>query len=450
MGKGKGKAVKRAEKTAVKTAKKDAKRVARESTALTGITKPTPKGPSLKAIKKRALKEKNTNAPGPSSFPIPTGHAKPFTKSPQHAKWPALFKKSLGVTEAHIRKLDRVMQSMKSEMVEMGEQERLEWELGARGNWRRICGMMDRAREILAQEREAAKGILPAKYLRDKKGLGVAGTNFEPLGPKLAERAEALGFNNQEPEQNDTKMDSDGDSEMEDVSSLSSGSDSDSDSDLSLDSSDLDSSSDSEAENEKQEPASNDRKTSASDKEEEAVPVVESNPYFVVDTEPMPIRGLEKPSLSTLKKSKKRSQGEDGEAKKSKKAKKEKVVEENVQAEPEPTAAAQPESEPAAEAPKKSKKRSHSDADTESKKSKKHKSTTIVEVTEQEAPVSNVDFAEVQRKLQAEVDAGVAAKEAEKAAEKAKKKRRRSSGEGGEGGEGGDKSVKKVRKGKST
>ncbi|TVY89419.1 hypothetical protein LAWI1_G004832, partial [Lachnellula willkommii] len=414
----------------------------------------------------------------------------PFTKSPQHAKWPALFKKSLGVTEAHIRKLDRVMQSMKSEMVEMGEQERLEWELGSRGNWRRICGMMDRAREILAQEREAAKGILPAKYLRDKKGLGVAGTNFEPLGPKLAERAEALGFNNQEPEQNGANTDSEGDSEMEDVSSLNSDSDN---SDLSSDSSDLDSSSDSEAEKENQEPVSNGRKVSVSVEEEEttsrkkAVPVVEPNPYFVVDTEPMPLRGLEKPSLSSLKKGKKRSEDADGDAKKSKKAKKEKVVEETVQsepepkaeepavqkgekkskkrgndedgevkkskksknetvviAEPEPTAAAQSESEPAAEPPKKSKKRSHSDADTESKKTKKHKSTTVVEVTEQQAPASNVDFAEVQRKLQAEVDAGVAAKEAEKAAEKAKKKRRRSSGEGG------DESVKKVRKGKST
>lgn len=35
---------------------------------------------------------------------------------------------------------------------------------------------------------------MPAKTLKDKKGLGVAGTNFEPLGPRLDAKAEALGY----------------------------------------------------------------------------------------------------------------------------------------------------------------------------------------------------------------------------------------------------------------
>ena len=92
------------------------------------------------------------------------GRPKPFTKSPQHAKWPALFKKHLGLIESHIRALDRVMQSMKSEMGQMPEKERMEWELGERGNWRVICNMMDRAREVLAGAREAAKGIVSFQF----------------------------------------------------------------------------------------------------------------------------------------------------------------------------------------------------------------------------------------------------------------------------------------------
>lgn len=153
MGKGKGKKG-RAE------AKLDAKKTNQEP-KIPGLPKPDK---PLKKAKKVPSREKksalNTNPPGPANYPLPMGRPKPFTKSPQHAKWPALFKKHLGVIEAHIRSLDRVMQSMKSEMGQMEEKERLEWELGEKGNWRVICEMMDRAREVLAAARKAAQGIV--------------------------------------------------------------------------------------------------------------------------------------------------------------------------------------------------------------------------------------------------------------------------------------------------
>jgi hypothetical protein len=42
----------------------------------------------------------------------------------------------------------------------MDEKDRLEWELGERGNWRVICEMMDRAREVLVSAKKAARGIV--------------------------------------------------------------------------------------------------------------------------------------------------------------------------------------------------------------------------------------------------------------------------------------------------
>lgn len=153
MGKGKGKKG-RAE------AKLDAKKASQEP-KIPGLLKSDKPLQKAKKVPSREKKSAlNTNPPGPANYPLPMGRPKPFTKSPQHAKWPALFKKHLGVIEAHIRSLDRVMQSMKSEMGQMEEKERLEWELGERGNWRVICEMMDRAREVLAAARKAAQGIV--------------------------------------------------------------------------------------------------------------------------------------------------------------------------------------------------------------------------------------------------------------------------------------------------
>lgn len=152
MGKGKGKKGHAEEKAKVRAARK-----------AKAAMLPKPAKP-LKKEKIKKVKKPNTNPPGPAAFPIPMGRPKPFTKSPQHAKWPSLFKRHLGVIEAHIRNLDRVMQSMQSEMGEMAEDEKLRWELGEKGNWRVICEMMDRAREVLTSAREAAKGIV-SRYL---------------------------------------------------------------------------------------------------------------------------------------------------------------------------------------------------------------------------------------------------------------------------------------------
>jgi hypothetical protein len=150
MGRGKGKAGRKEPTLAVRKLNREPKISGTPNSApqTVGTTKPPRE-------KKSAG---NTNVPDPSAFPTPMGRTKPFTK--QHAKWPALFKKNIGVIESHIKSLDRIMQSMKADMVDMPEEERLEWELGERGNWRVICGMMDRAREVLATTREAAIGIV--------------------------------------------------------------------------------------------------------------------------------------------------------------------------------------------------------------------------------------------------------------------------------------------------
>ena len=81
-------------------------------------------------------------------------------KNALHAKWPALFKQHIGLIEFHIKRLERLMQSMKAEMDGFPEKQRLEWELGERGNWRVMCEMMDRARELYVNAKVAAKGIV--------------------------------------------------------------------------------------------------------------------------------------------------------------------------------------------------------------------------------------------------------------------------------------------------
>jgi hypothetical protein len=225
--------------------------------------------------------------------------------------------------------------------------------------------------------------------LKDKKGLGVTGTNFEPLGPKLAERAAELGYTKRGKLGRDpdaASSDSDGDTEMSD-SSLSSDDD-----DAVVEGADF-------------VPLNIGQKVprfpivddSGEDKENETTANgVEPNPYFVVDTNPAPVvlnvNGV-------VKKSKKRAKEEDGEGKKSKKAKKEKDAAPGARLEP-----AGPE----------------------------------------------VDFAALEAKLQAEVEEAEAAKTQEaQAAEssegkKSKKKRRRSSD-----GTGGVVEKKKAKKGKS-
>jgi len=155
MGKGKGKKSRKEEKALAKKAK------AKEP-KLPGVPKlPNP----AKIAKKLAAKEKKAAAVDDNppkyehgAFPTPLGRHKPFTK--QHAKWPALFKKHIGILESHIKALDRIMMSMRADIDLVPAKERLDYELGERGNWRAICEMMDRARQTLCSAKEAAKGIV--------------------------------------------------------------------------------------------------------------------------------------------------------------------------------------------------------------------------------------------------------------------------------------------------
>jgi hypothetical protein len=154
---------------------------------------------------------------------------------------------------------------------------------------------------------------LPSRSLRDKKGLGVVGTNFEPLGPKLAERAAELGYKKRgglgrDPDAVST--DSDGDTEMSGSSNSSDAGDAVAEGvdfvPLSIG---------------KKVPRFSTADNSGEDKENKvAASGVEPNPYFVVDTEPTPVVL----DGNGVMKSKKRAKEGDGEGKRAKRAKKEK------------------------------------------------------------------------------------------------------------------------------
>lgn len=223
--------------------------------------------------------------------------------------------------------------------------------------------------------------------MKDKKGLGVIGINFEPLGPKLAEKAAELGYTKRGKLGRDpdaSSSDSDSDTEMSDSSS--------NDDDAVAEGADF-----VPLNLGKKAPRPTTGEDSAEDKENSTAPNgVESNPYFVVDTNPTPVVLNDN---GTGKKSKKRAKEEDREAKKSKKAKKEKVS-----------------------------------------------------VAEEAVPINTepeVDFAAIAAKLQAEVEEFEAAKApesqgAESSEDKKSKKKRRRSSDGLEG-----KAEKKIRKRKS-
>ncbi|KAH7377500.1 hypothetical protein BKA64DRAFT_688271 [Cadophora sp. MPI-SDFR-AT-0126] len=252
---------------------------------------PKPARPEKKVKKLLSQEVKSTmeiNSQANSKCSLPIGHPSPLVKSPQHAKWPALFKKHLGVLESHVRALDRVMQNVKSEMADLPENEKLDFELGEKGNWRIICGMMDRAREALTSARTAAQGIVPSKHLQDKKGLGIIGTSFDRLEPRLDQKAVEIGYNpvgKGKLDRNPDDVDEEGDSEMMDA---------------------LDSSDDSEAEGSEHDAVAENAEfiqlsigskiprfssvtNGTKSAEEEKASAVEANPYFVVDVEPTPV-----------------------------------------------------------------------------------------------------------------------------------------------------------------
>lgn len=157
MGVGKGKKGRKEDKKATKKAAEIAK--------IPKIPKPPREPNPAKIAKKAAIRERreerkiNPIGCDPVAFPTPMGRLRPFTH--QHAKWPALMKKHIGVLESHVKNLDRIMMSMRSDFQKMPDtDEKLDYELGERGNWRAICSMMDRAREILGQAKEGAYGVV--------------------------------------------------------------------------------------------------------------------------------------------------------------------------------------------------------------------------------------------------------------------------------------------------
>lgn len=170
MGKGKGKAAKRAEKSAKKVAKNTAKRAAREAAGTLPKPRSADDGP-------RPMKKPKTRKPLPTGINVndlpelPTPAAK-ATEALKHVKWTALFKKHLGILESHVKALDRVMQSLKSFMANLEPEERELWECGEKGNWKHICGLMDRARETVVTGRMAATGLvsypLAIEFMNDK------------------------------------------------------------------------------------------------------------------------------------------------------------------------------------------------------------------------------------------------------------------------------------------
>ena len=96
-------------------------------------------------------------------FSIPKSLAEPVrARGFKPVKLPALFRKHLGLLEAHVKTLDLVKQSLQSGMEGLSEEEKREWELDENGNWRVICEMMDRARVTLSQAEMAAGNIVSA------------------------------------------------------------------------------------------------------------------------------------------------------------------------------------------------------------------------------------------------------------------------------------------------
>ncbi|KUJ10175.1 uncharacterized protein LY89DRAFT_689985 [Mollisia scopiformis] len=385
MGKGKGK----------KTRKGDLKK--NKEPKIKGLPSTRPPNPTKVANKLAAKQKREARlaelkaaiAKDPSllkPFPTPMQRTEPFMKNPNAAKWPHLFKRQLGLIEMHIDSITRIMSAMKNDGDTMSEKDKLDWELGERGNWRAICGMLDKARLVLSQTKEAAQGVLPPDRLRDKKKLGVVGTTFVPLVPQLDEKARQLGYNPKGKGSLGRSMDyldNDGDSDMSDAleSSEESGSEDDGDG----------------------------KKSKEGEKTESVPSATEPNPFFVVDTQPTPVNltalngtaNTPKDGLSNRQRKKLEKEAKAEERLAKRMAKK-------AAYEAKKAAAAAEGSTNAAEEPPK---------------------------PEPQSPA--VDFRALEAKLQAEIEDGTKAQqeheaqEAEAAEKRAKKKRRRSS-EGGE------------------
>lgn len=115
-----------------------------------------PKVPKEQRVRKAKLpKDKDPNRTDKPEVPLMNRSV--------HAKWGALFRKHLGVLEAHCKTLDRVQQAMKSEMERLSQEEKREWELNQDGPWRILCGLLDRGRDTLVSGRTMARFIVSVR-----------------------------------------------------------------------------------------------------------------------------------------------------------------------------------------------------------------------------------------------------------------------------------------------
>ncbi|TGO62868.1 hypothetical protein BOTNAR_0108g00300 [Botryotinia narcissicola] len=323
-----------------------------------------------------------------------------------HAKWGALFRKHLGLLEAHCKALDRVQQAMKSEMKNLSEEEKREWELNEEGPWRILCGLLDRGRDTLVSGRKMAQFVLPPRLMKDRKGLGVLGTSYEPLVPQLDARLAAEKNGTATTKTNESNKDS---SDSSSDSSSSSDSDSDSDSDAA----EVGGYEDEDVEMEDAPVAESKKDPSTS------APVeTESSAHFFVDTEPTPIADLNKKDKKDKKrkaddalvgrKSKREKMSEEEEKEKEKKIEEEEVnfqaMEAQLQAEVEAGMKAQEEKAQNAEEKKEKKRKRDSNVEeNEGKKEKKEKKSKKVEEEVKEAEEVEVE-PEVEQAPEPEVE----------------------------------------------
>ncbi|KAH6680622.1 hypothetical protein B0J14DRAFT_579017 [Halenospora varia] len=362
-------------KSGKRNAKTSSKRKARDKVA--GLTNAnfTPL-PAKSQKSKMASENKSSVLSGPdlvtgvplSTVNTSTPSVKIAGEALKHAKWPALLKKHMGVLESHIKALDRVLQNIMQLMEGMPEEERGKWERGEKGKFVVVAGSLDRVRDAYVCAKMVAEGVVESNHLRDKKGLGVKGCEFERLLPGILEKARAAGIRGEGLERisigrplravgelPDDEVE-DEDTEMEDVSDISVESESES-------------STTSAGEDEatsKKASLSDDESTILTRIKPNAVPEVEPNPYFVIDSNPTPVNV---PAPTSRLSKKRTASGEH--VKPVKKAKKEKAVN------PAPESEATIES---TKVSKKDKKHSSDDGSEEKPSKKAKKQKTVSEI----------------------------------------------------------------------
>lgn len=144
------------------------------------------KDPSAPQKEKKEKKPKRERVKKPPPPPMP----KPLLKSQQHAKWPAMFKRHLGMIETHIKLLDRMMTSMKADIDKLEPELRRQWLTGETGNWTVMVGLMKRARQTLVDARTAGSGIVCPLMFAKQRYLGC---NNDILTIEIATTREAEG-----------------------------------------------------------------------------------------------------------------------------------------------------------------------------------------------------------------------------------------------------------------